>query len=214
MKLRHIAMAVGCSLLLAGCLPVTSKTPVGTTAGLGADEALYGTWIGRAQDQPDQDKNSKDKSTLYFHFIPATPQGESPAIIGAWAVTGSADNNGKLNLYKLRTAKLGDNNFIDVLKFSDGRVGLDAESATQNGLNGGSAPVLYKFGKHHTLTLYLLDEDKVGAAIAAGKLAGTIEKEKYGDTVITSDAAALDAFFATPEAAKLFKVFVVLHKAE
>ena len=45
MKLRHIAMAIGCSLLLAGCLPVTSTTPVGTTAGLGADEALYGTWI-------------------------------------------------------------------------------------------------------------------------------------------------------------------------
>jgi hypothetical protein len=60
----------------------------------------------------------------------------------------------------------------------------------------------------------MLDEDKVKAAIQAGKIAGTIESGDYGDVTITADAAALDAFFATPEAAKLFKVFIALKKAE
>ena len=108
----------------------------------------------------------------------------------------------------------GDNKFIDVLKFSDINKGVDADNASDNGLNGGSVPVLYKVGKHHTLTLYLLDEDKVKAAIQAGKIAGTVEPGDYGDVKITADAAALDAFMATPEAAKLFKDFVVLKRAE
>ena len=213
MKLRHIAVAIGCSLLLAGCLPVTSKTPVGTTAGLGADDALYGTWIGRAEDQPDQDKNDKDKGTLYLHFLPGKSL-DAPTITGVWVVAGSDKTNSELNLYELRTAKLGDNHFIDVLKLIAVDKEAKADAPLDNGLNGGAIPLLYKFGKHHTLTLYLLDEDKVKAAIAAGKIAGTVEKGDFGDVTITADAAALDAFFATAEAAKLFKLFVVLHKAE
>ena len=212
MKRIYAALALAATLLLAGCLPVTSKTPVGTTAGLGADQALYGTWIGRSEDQPDKDQK-KDKGVLYLHFLPARPQ-EPPAIIGVWVVTGDAKSNGEVDLYELRAAKLGDNNFIDILKLSDISKGIDANASSNNGLNGGSVPVLYKFGKHHTLTLYLLDEDKVKEAIKAGKIAGTVEPGDSGDVQITADAAALDAFFATPEAAKLFKIFVVLKRAE
>ena len=58
------------------------------------------------------------------------------------------------------------------------------------------------------------DTPGLQAAIAAGKIAGTVEKGDFGDVIITADAAALDAFFATPESATLFKLFVVLHKAE
>ena len=213
MKLRHIVWAIGCSLLLAGCLPVTSKVPVGTTAGLGADPALLGTWTGRAEDQPDQDKNDKDKGTLYIHFLPAkSPDG--PAINGVWVVTKNGKNDGELNIYVLRTAKLGDNNFIDVVKFTNSDTQTKPGAAPDNGLNGGFIPLLYTIGKHRTLSLYLLDEDKVKAAITAGKIAGTVETGNFGDVTITADAHALDAFMATPEAAKLFKVFVVLHKAE
>jgi hypothetical protein len=206
-------MAIGCSLLLAGCLPVTSTTPVGTTAGLGADEALYGTWIGRAEDQPDRDKNDKGRGTLYLHFLPAKSQ-DTPTITGVWVISGSDKGDSELNLYELRTAKLGGNNFIDVLKLIAVDKEAKADASQDNGLNGGAIPLLYKFGKHHTLMLYLLDEDKVKAAIAAGKIAGTVEKGDFGDVIITADAAALDAFFATPESATLFKLFVVLHKAE
>ena len=215
MKIHCIALAIAAALLLAGCLPVTSKTPVGTTAGLGADEALYGTWTGRAEDQPDKDKDRKDKGKLYLHFVPTmSPQG-IPSIGAIMVGPGSAKNKIEVDLYELRTAKLGDNNFIDVLKFSDIDHGIHADDASQdNGLNGGSVPMLYKFGKHHTLTLYLLDEDKVKEAIKAGKIAGVIESGNFGDVKLTADAAALDAFFATPEAAKLFKVFVVLKRAE
>ena len=211
MRLHRAALAIACTLLLAGCLPVTSTTSVGTTAGLGADEALIGTWIGRSEDQPGNDQ--KDKSTVYFHFVPAKPQ-DTPAIIAVEVGCSNNKCDKEIDLYELRTAKLGDNKFIDVLKFSDINKGVDADNASDNGLNGGSVPVLYKFGKHHTLTLYLLDEDKVKAAIQAGKIAGTVEPGDYGDVKITADAAALDAFMATRDAAKLFKVFVVLKRAE
>lgn len=211
MKLRHIAWAIGCSLLLAGCLPVTSKVPVGTTTGLGADPALLGTWIGRAEDQPGNDK--KDEGTLYIHFLPATSP-DGPEITGVWVVTKNGKSDGELNIYVLRTAKLGDNGFIDVVKFTNPDTQTKPGAAPDNGLNGNTIPLLYTIGKHRTLTLYLLDEDATKAAIAAGKIAGTVETGNFGDVKITADAHALDAFMATPEAAKLFKAFVVLHKAE
>ena len=62
MKRIYAALAIAATLLVAGCLPVTSKTPVGTTAGLGADQALYGTWVGHSQDE-------KEKGVAYFHFL-------------------------------------------------------------------------------------------------------------------------------------------------
>jgi hypothetical protein len=209
-KLRAV-FAIACTFLLASCLPVTSKTPVGTTVGLGADKALVGTWTGRSEDQPGN--GQKDKGTLYLHFLPEKSQ-DTPALVVVWVFTGSAKNNGEVDLYELRTAKLGDNNFIDVLKLGDIDHGLHADDSKDNGLNGGSVPVLYKFGKHHTLTLYMLDEDKVKAAIAKGEIAGTVEPGDYGDVQLTNDAKTLDAFMARPEAAKLFKVFLVLRKTE
>ncbi len=64
--------------------------------------------------------------------------------------------------------------------------------------------ILYRVeGK--SLTLYLMDEDAAKAAIAAGQIKGTVGPGDNGDVQITSDAADLDAFLATPEGAALFK---------
>ena len=198
MRLRRAIWAIACTLLLAGCLPVTSKTPVGTTTGLGADDALYGTWKGYGE---------PEHVLSYIHFLPKKGEG-----IGAVLVNPKSDSDdGSVGLFLLRTSKLGANSFINVVKIYNG---MEENDSSWGELNDASVPMLYKFGKNHTLTLYLLDEDKAKEAIQAGKLSGAVESGNFGDVKITSDAAALDAFMATPEAAKLFKVFLVLKKAE
>jgi hypothetical protein len=202
MKRLHAALTIAVALLLAGCLPVTSKTPVGTTAGLGADEALYGTWIGHSQDE-------KEKGLAYFHFLKG--KDNEAGTISALMVT-PGDNDDDWMSFTVRTAKLGAHNYMNAV--ATGGNGVKIGAGEKAGEKGESIPLLYSFGRHHTLTLYLLDEDKVKEAIQAGKIAGTVESGDYGDVKITADVAALDAFFATPEAAKLFKVFVVLRKAE
>ncbi|MGA7712850.1 MAG: hypothetical protein WCA81_13180 [Rhizomicrobium sp.] len=198
MKRLHIALAILCTLFAAACLPVTSKTPVGTTTGLGTDTALYGTWKGYS---------AEDHTLVYLHVLrPKNNEAISAVMVG----TGTDKDEGTIMLVELRTAALGDNHFMNVIKFFT----KDENGETANALKDASIPLLYRFGKNHSLTLYLLDEDKTKEAIAAGKLQGTVESGNFGDVKITSDAAALDAFMATPEAAKLFKLFVVLKKAE
>ena len=191
-------LAVLCTLFVAACLPVSSKTPVGTTSGLGNDAALYGTWKGYS---------AEDHTPVYLHVLRSK---NDEAISAVMVGTGSDKDAGTIMLVELRTAALGDNRFMNVIKFFT----KDENGETANSLKDASIPLLYRFGKNHSLTLYLLDEDKTKEAIAAGKLQGSVESGNFGDVKITSDAAALDAFMATPEAAKLFKPFVVLKKAE
>jgi hypothetical protein len=204
MKIHRIALAIAATILLAGCLPVTSKTPVGTTAGLGADAALAGTWIGRAKDQEDKSQK-KDKGVLYLHFLKGKDAGTFSVL---WVVTGGDKNDSESLSFTVSTAKLGAYHYLNAVQTAEDGKPVDDK------LKDANIPLLYSFGRHHTLALYLLDEDKVKEAIKAGKIAGIIETRDFGDVKITADAAALDAFFATPEAAKLFKVFVVLRKAE
>jgi len=72
--------------------------------------------------------------------------------------------------------------------------------------------------------LYLPDEDKFKAAIVAGKIAGTIKKNKFTmdgkeydsgeDVVITAEPKDLDAFFAKPENLALFEKKGLLKRAD
>jgi len=198
MKRLHAAFAIVCTLLAAACLPVTTKTPVGSTVGLGTDSALYGTWKGRSPNP-----NDKENSFGYFPFVKG-----KDGTLSALMVSAAGGSDDEWTAFNLRTATLGKNHFMNVVET------FDNNEPVASDLKDASFPVLYKFGKNHTLTLYLLDEDKTKEAIAAGKLAGTVESGNFGDVKITSDDAALDAFMATPEAVKLFKVFLVLKKAE
>ncbi len=198
MKRLQAALAIFCTLFAAACLPVTSKSPVGTTTGLGNDAALYGTWKGYSAD---------DHSPVYVHILRSK---NDEAIQAVMVGTGNDKEEGTIMLVELRTATLGENHFMNVIKFYT----KDEHGETVNTLKDASIPVLYRFGKNHSLRLYLLSEDKTKEAIAAGKLQGNVESGNFGDVKITSDAPALDAFMATPEAAKLFKEFVALKKAE
>jgi hypothetical protein len=75
--------------------------------------------------------------------------------------------------------------------------------------------MLYQLGKDGKLTLRLMDEDSVKAAIQAGKIKGEIEPGNTGDVRITAEPKDLDAFFATKESAALFvKPLIVLDRVK
>jgi len=170
------------ALLAAACLPVTSKHPVGSTVGLKNDPALVGVWKGHGGDG-----DSKDG---YFAFL-NTPGGT-----------------------------------MSVLMFSpaedDGWESLSVQTAALGGLHVMNAHLLAKNGEPETdpaakdnivlayrleggkLTLSLLDEKKVAAAIKSGKLQGIVDPGNTGDVHITAEPAALDAFFASKDGAALF----------
>jgi len=188
---RLLAVFV-CAALLGGCLPVTSKTPVGTTTGLGADAALYGTWKGH-------DDKAEEKGAVFVHFMKAKDGSIAAATISALGEPGDG-----WQIYRLRTATLGASHYINAQLTQDN---------SDTSLKNANFPLLYVL-KGRTLSLYILDEDKVKAAIKAGKIKGTIEPGDSGDAVISEDAAALDAFFAKPQAAALFKPMLVLKRVE
>jgi hypothetical protein len=63
--------------------------------------------------------------------------------------------------------------------------------------------------------IYLLDEDRVEAAIKANKLAGTMGTGQYADVVITAPASDLDAFMATADGRALFdKPLIILKRVK
>jgi hypothetical protein len=195
MNVIRIAAALACTVLLAGCLPVTSKTPVGTTTGLGADTALMGTWKGHAAEGSNKDDG-------YFHFMLAKDGSITAAVIMA---KGGSDDG--WTIFNVKTAALGKNKFLNAVET------FDKDTAAEGRMKNATIPMLYVL-KGKTLTLYLIDEEKAKAAITAGKLKGTIEPGTSGDVEITSDAAELDAFMATPEAAQMFKALMVLKKVD
>lgn len=194
MKSYRLVAAFLC-VMLAGCLPVTTKTPVGTTTGLGSDAALYGTWKGRNFD----DKNAKD---AYLHFM----KGKDGAITALLAYARGESDDG-WTVLKLHTAKLGDHRYMNAVETFDGDAPATDEYKNAN------IPLLYTI-KGRTLTLYLFDEAKVKEAIKAGEIAGTVAQGDYGDVTLTADAAALDAWLARPEAVKMFKAFLVMKRTE
>lgn len=195
MRIIRIAATLACVFLLAGCLPVTSKTPVGTTAGLGADAALTGTWKGHSAD-------ADNKNDGFFHFMQAKDGSLTIAVILA---KGSSDDG--WTIFNAHTASLGKNHFINAVET------FDKDAPVEGDLKNANIPLLYVV-KGRTLTIYLINEDKAKTAIKAGKIKGTIEPGDSGDVQITSESAELDAFMAKPEAVDLFKVMMVLKRVD
>ncbi|MDE2182909.1 MAG: hypothetical protein KGJ78_07800 [Alphaproteobacteria bacterium] len=194
MTIQRFAAALLC-VLLAGCLPVTSKTPVGTTTGLGADPALFGTWKGHGPE-------SNSTGDVYLHFVQDKNGPFVAVMVGAPQGVG-----GGWMAFDVRTSQLANNRYLNaVMTYSDNK-------PADGTMKDASFPLRYTL-KGRTLTLYMLDEDKIKAAIQSGKIAGTVEPGDFGDVKITADAKELDAFFAAPESAQLFKVYMVLKRVE
>ena len=195
MKIIHAAVMANAALALAACLPVTTKTPVGTTVGLAADPALIGSWKGQSPD-------AKQKQDGFFHFMLAKDGSLTVAMVFA---AGTSDDG--WSVFNARTATLGKNRYLNAA------MTFDKDEPVKGALKGVTFPVLYVV-KGKTLTLYLIDEDKAKAAITAGKIQGTIEPGTSGDVTITATAPDLDAFMAKPEAKEMFKLLIVLKKVD
>lgn len=183
MKAIRFAVLLGAALLVAACLPVTTKSPIGTTAGFKADPALLGLWKGRGEDS--------DAKEGYFAFLKNADGAMTVILI-------TPENDGdEWSTFDLQTATLGGNRIMNV------RGGLKDGKPDDDELSKENIPLLYTIagGK---LTLSLLDEKAVAAAIKAGRIAGTVDSGGTGDARITADPAQLDALFATKQGAALF----------
>lgn len=190
--LNRVGIPFAVSLAVAACLPVTSKSPLGTTAGYKADPRLAGLW-----------KSTSDESAPYFAFFPQ-PDGSTKAIMLEPASPG---DKGGWTVFDVRSTTLGSDRYMDASAIEDD--GKPPEQKLDH------IPVRYSVGADGSLTLTLMDEDAVKDAISAGKIAGQVEPGKSGDVVLTATPAALDAFLESPAGRALFnKPLVVLSRVK
>ena len=179
-------------LILAGCLPVTSTVPLGSTVPATADPQLTGMW-----------KGNVGTAAAFMAFYPA---GE-----GVWRIvvlaTPAAKDEGGWMVFEARAARLGDNTYLDAREIEDSGKAPDAKLSHM--------PVLYSLGADGSLALSLIDEAAARTAIRKGAIAGTVEPGEFGDVAITADAAKLDAFFASDGGRALFvKPLATLKRAD
>jgi hypothetical protein len=189
----HAAIVIAAALASSACLPVTSKTPVGTTAGLKSDPALIGMWKGRSGD---------GNNSFYLTFFPQD-DGTLKAVL---LTPPDAKDKGGWLAFSVQTAALGRNQFIDAKELDDSGKAPDGKLADN------TVPLLYRINGDGALVLYLPDDKAVAAAIKQGKIAGETEPGQYGDVTLTASAADLDALMATPEGRALFKKPLAIFK--
>ena len=181
---------------LAACLPVTSRTPVGSTVAAKDDPQLAGAWQGETSDK---------QGTVFLSFLRMQNGGTTAVLVGT-PKPGADDNTGFYGSYAAQPAILGRNRFLNVREL------MENGAPAKGPLADNTVPLLYTI-KDGRLTLWLIDEGAVKAAIAKGKIAGEIGSGTYGDVPLTAKSAQLDAFFATDQARALFtNPFLVLDR--
>ncbi len=198
MKALRFAVLAAAALFVAACLPVSTKNPVGTTAGFKQDASIVGVW------KVEPEKDEPDNKLGVLAFLNASDEDAMTAVLLA-----PAKGAGDWGSYNLKLATLGENHFMNAwAATNDGRAADKDEAATD-------VPVLYRLGKDGKLTLWLLDEDKARAVIKSGKLKGEVGQGSMGDVRITAEPAQLDKFFASKEGAALFvKPFAVMDRVK
>lgn len=187
------ALVLCTALLVTACLPVTSTSQVGSTAGYKNDPQLTGMWKGKPKDA---DNGS------YFVFLP-----KDDDTIAALLFSPDEKDGGWMAL-SLQTSELGGAHFMSAHVTAEDDKNADDPVAKTN------IPVMYKFsgGK---LTLWLIDEDAAKAAVNAGKIKGVVGSGSMGDVAITASPAELDKFVQSADGRTLFKQeFVTLTKVK
>lgn len=174
-----LASLAVCIVALAGCLPVTSRLPVGSTVGFRPDTMLVGSW----KAVPSEKAGAAD-----VRFLP-NKDGTMTAIVVSeedWSE------------YRLRVAQLGGNRFMNAQEISNSGEAAHGPLSEQHVL------LLYRAPVMGSLVLYQIDDKAAAVAIRAGEISGDIEPGKDGDVHITADQPALDNFMRTARAARLF----------
>jgi hypothetical protein len=193
---KPIIAVLAAALALAGCLPVTTTSPVGSTTGFRPDPALYGMWEGTAQ-------NPDEHEVAYIAFLPGGDDGNATAIFVSTPVP---VKSGDWASYAVKITALGPYHFLDAhALITDGKPAEGSEA--QN------FPLLYEMDAAGTLTLYLIDEDAAKAAVKAGKIAGQVQSGNYDDVTLTASPQKLDAFFSSRAGRALFtKPLIAMHR--
>jgi hypothetical protein len=198
MKIVHFAVVGMAVLFVAGCLPVTTKNPVGTTTGFKQDPAIVGVWKVEPQ------KDHKDNNQGFLAFLNAEEEGAMTAIMLA-----PGKDAGDWGVYTLKPAALGQNRFLNAWTVINNGKAADKDEAATDFL------LMYRLGKDGKLSLYLVDEDKAREAVKAGKIKGDFGQGSMSDVHITAEPAALDKFFASKEGMALFtKPFAVMNRVK
>jgi hypothetical protein len=191
------AFVAAAALLLTACLPVTTKVPVGTTAGFAPDPLLLGTWSAR-------DKDGDEMS--YLHFLGKADGGMTVLVV----TPPHGTSLGEWSQYDLRVATLGANRYINAQEVTvNGKINADNPFAKQ------SIMLMYRADRRGTIQLYTMDDKAAAAAIRAHEIAGEIEPGQDGDIHITADEPALDAFMKSSRAAAMFsKPLITMTKVD
>lgn len=179
------AAVLATALFVAACFP-TTRHSIGTTAGIGADPDLVGTWIGEMDEEGD---------IAYLHFLRLPEDG-----LGVLMIKPSApDDGGGWGYYTVTTAEIAGHRFMNAhWVISDGKVEDEAPADP--------TPLYYNLAGDGELRLWLMDRDATIAAINEGKIAGEVEEGAFGDVRITAEPDALDNFMASAEGRALFTV--------
>jgi len=180
--LNRAVILLGVLLTATACLPVTSKSPIGTTAGYKADPRLTGVW-----------KVDSREASGYFAFF---PQADGSTRVVLLEPSSPGDKGGWM-VFDVHTATLGADRYMDASELE--------EDGKPPGQKLAHMPVLYRFGADGSLALYLMDEDAAKAAIKTGGIAGMVKPGQFGDVVLTATPAALDAYVQSPAGHALFK---------
>lgn len=182
-RLVFLVALVVLEMLVSGCLPVTTSSPLGSTVSAASAPQLTGMWKG---------KFGSTKGPAYIAFYPGR-DGVTRSLVLA---PPTVDDDGGWIVFEARGARLGGNTYLDAREIEeDGKAG-DPRLA--------HVPILYNISPDGLLALYLIDEKAVRAAIGKGAISGTVEPGEFGDVTITAAPATLDAFFASPAGRALF----------
>src|SRR5215471_715152 len=142
MHVLRLAAGIGAILLTCACLPVTTKTPIGSTVGFKIDPSLYGVW--RSQGP------QKDDPIGFVSFLKGEKDGMTAVIVSP------SHDGGDWQVFELKTASVGGRTFMNAREI------LVNGKPADDGLAGQNLPVLYHV-TGRTLTLLLLDEKKTAA---------------------------------------------------
>lgn len=206
MGLRKSIIAAVLLLVTAGCTPVRSINPVGTTTTQTLDVSLCGTW---------KDDIFRLNLGEDIHVVEV---GEGKLTAFKSDVRQSQDGVGSFDIFQFTTAVAGTNHFINARD-----IRLEGDKSVDR---PGWRLLFYTVRKDgQSLKLYYLDDTKVTKAIETGVLKGHIEKHRTtnadGKTEIVVDSieitagpAELDAFMATPQALGLFTLYRKYWKSE
>src|SRR5215469_7473178 len=178
-----LIVSIVLDLVLTGCLPVTTSSPLGTTVAPTLDPRLTGMWTGKLGASTD---------AAYVTFYPAHAGVRKIVVLAP----PTADDEGGWMVFEARGATLGGNTYLDAREIEDDGKAPDARLA--------HVPILYKVSREDFLVLYLVDEKAARTAIGKGAIAGTIEPGEFGDVTIRAAPAALDGFFAGAAGRALF----------